>query len=294
MLRIKTVMFASAGIMFLALSTGLLASQNMKSQQGRAGVPSAKVLKRGEQAGRPAASQPTDKEIDDASTPVVDFAGAAGAPVPDKDSPRGRKNARYNKAGFVIADPTNVGEMIMYNDPRAGLTDLPVGDSDLIVEGRVLSAEAFLSDDKSAVYSEFSVRVSRVLKSAPSLSVAAGGTLVAERLGGRVRYPSGKIVRYRVAGEGSPTEGGEYLFFLKRSAEGNYAIVTAYGLRGNTVFALDGARILLRGESIFDKHNGKDRGAFIEEVNRAILNAKRHRAAERLLLRGRNLERSGM
>ena len=151
--------------------------------------------------------------------------------------------------------------------------------SDLVVEGRVLSAEAFLSDDKGAVYSEFTVRVSRVLKSAPGLTTAAGDAVIAERLGGRVRYPSGKIVRYRVAGEGAPTKGGEYLFFLKRSAEGNYAIVTAYGLRGNTVFALDGARTMLRGETIFDKHNGKDRGAFVEEVNRAVLDS-RHAGAE--------------
>ncbi len=162
----------------------------------------------------------------------------------------------------------------MSSDPRVPPSDLPADQSDLVVEGRVISSEAFLSDDKSAVYSEFTVRVGRVLKAAPGLTAAPGDSIVAERLGGRVRYPSGKIVRYRVAGEGSPTQGGEYLFFLKQSAEGNYAIVTAYGLRGNTVFALDGARMMLRGKTIFDRHNGKDRGAFIEEVNRAVLNSK--------------------
>jgi hypothetical protein len=229
------------------------------------------VLKKGVQADGLTSPQPTEKQVDDASTPVVTFDETS---VPDKDSPRGRKNARYNKAGFVVSDPANVGQVVMYNDPRAGLTDLPADISDLVVEGRVRSAEAFLSDDKSAVYSEFTIRVSRVLKSAPGLTAAASDTVVAERLGGRVKYPSGKIVRYRVAGEGSPTQGGEYLFFLKRSAEGNYAIVTAYGLRGNSVFALDGARIMLRGETMFDKHNGKDRGAFIEEINRAVLNSK--------------------
>lgn len=229
-------MFAFTGVVSLTLSAGLLTSQHAKSQQGRNVAKTAKVLRRGEQADRAAASQPSEKEIDDAATPVIDL---DGAPAPDKESPRGRKNARYNKARFVVSDPTNVGNVIMYNDPRAGLTDLPADLSDLVVEGRVTSAEAFLSDDKGAVYSEFTVRVNRVLKAAPGLTAAPGDSVIAERLGGRVRYPSGKIVRYRVSGEGSPTQGGEYLFFLKRSAEGNYAIVTAYGLKGNTVSALD-------------------------------------------------------
>ena len=269
--KVKTLVFAVTGIVSLTLSAGLLASQRVKSQQGRGVAQTAEVLRRGEQAGRMADLQPSEKEIDDAATPVV---ALDGPPAYDKDSPRGRKNARYNKAGFVVSDPTNVGQVVMHNDPRAGLTDLPVDESDLVVEGRVHSAEAFLSDDKGAVYSEFTVRVTRVLKAAPGLTVAPGNSVIAERLGGRVRYPSGKIVRYRVAGEGSPSKGGEYLFFLKRSAEGNYTIVTAYGLKGDTVFALDGARIMLRGETIFDKHNGKGRGAFVEEVNRAICNPK--------------------
>ncbi|HJQ33285.1 MAG TPA: hypothetical protein VJ866_13945 [Pyrinomonadaceae bacterium] len=277
MLRVKTPVFAFTGVGILALSAGLLVSTNVKSQHGRGVAQTAKVLRRGEQAAGAAASQPSEKEIDEASTPVVDF--DSGAAAPDRDSPRGRKNARYNRAGFVVADPTNLGEVRMSSDPRVPPSDMPVDASDLVVEGRVLSAEAFLSDDKSAVYSEFTIRVSRGLKSAPELTTAAGDTVIAERLGGRVRYPSGKIVRYRVAGEGSPTKGGEYLFFLKRAAEGNYAIVTAYGMRGNTVFALDGARIMLRGETIFDRHNGKDRSAFIEEVNRAVLNS-RHAEAE--------------
>jgi hypothetical protein len=268
--KVRILMFAFAGV--VCLSAGLLASQSVKSQRGR-GVPqTAKVLRRGSQAAGVAASQPSEKEVDDASTPVVDF--DSGATAPDKDSPRGRKNARYNRASFVVVDPTNIGEVRMSSDPRVPPSDLPVDASDLVVEGRVHSAEAFLSDDRGAVYSEFTVRVSRVLKSVPGATASVGETLITERLGGRVKYPSGKIVRYRVAGEGSPTKGGEYLFFLKRSAEGNYAIVTAYGLRGSTVFALDGARIMLRGETIFDKHNGKDRGAFVEEVNRAVLDSR--------------------
>jgi hypothetical protein len=113
---------------------------------------------------------------------------------------------------------------------------LPVEQSSVIVVGDVLQSEAHLSEDKTGVYSEFTVRLVEVLKSASSLP---GSEMIVERLGGYVRYPDGRKLLYRVGTGGMPRVGARYLFFLKRSPELDYSILTAYEFGDDAVTALD-------------------------------------------------------
>jgi hypothetical protein len=263
----KSVKYTLIGAVSLALLPILFIVVNVRSQEGLNNKQTARN------------TQPTKQQQDDEATPIVDFevTRSAGA---DKNGRRGLKNARFDNSGFVIAQPTfNEGSVRMYDDPRDPISDLPVDKSDLVIEGSVVNSEAFLSNDKSGVYSEFTISVSRVLKIRSDLSVV-DDTVVAERLGGRVRYSSGKIVRYTVGNEGSPVKGERYLFFLREAAQGNYRILTAYELQGNRVFALDSSKINARqlGQTIFDKHNGKDVGDFISEVEGAIRSSNSRRA----------------
>lgn len=262
-MKAKNVKYALAGTALLALFGLLLIAVNVRSQQGQANIPIGKA-------------QATEKELDDEATPIVNFEDSGTVKV-DKNSPRGIKNARYNKYRVVVSQPPpNAGEVGLYSDPKTPISDLPVDESALIVEGIVTNSEAFLSEDKSGVYSEFSVRVSRVLKVNPDLSVRTNDTIITERFGGRVRYPSGKIVRYKNADEGSPVKGEKYLFFLKEVDQNSYKILTAYELRGNKVFALDGSRTIIRGpgRTIFQKHDGEGWELFIAEVESAIQSSK--------------------
>ena len=64
---------------------------------------------------------------------------------------------------------------------------IPISQSDLAVIGKVSSANAFLSANKSTVYSEFTIDVSAILKG------RAEGYVVVEREGGYVRFPSGHV-----------------------------------------------------------------------------------------------------
>jgi hypothetical protein len=223
----------------------------------------ARVLQQQErmQAGK----QPTDKELDDAAAPIVDLTASPGTPADEK---RRQKNKRFDNvlAESIEANPTS--EEI--NIASQGLvSDMPTDLSDLIVEGHVKESGAFLSEDKTGIYSEFTVQVSDVIKS--SAPVGKGDLITTERFGGRVRFPSGQIARYRVAGQGAPAKGGKYLLFLKRRADGDYLILTAYEMRGNKVLALDGPRSNFKGKgsSQFDKHNGKDAHEFRKEVSAA-------------------------
>lgn len=223
----------------------------------------AKVLR--QQDGVQAAKQPTDKELDDDAAPIVDLTKSSNTPADEK---RRQKNKRFDNAltESIEANPTS-NEVNVVSEGL--VSDIPTALSDLIVEGQVKNSAAFLSEDKTGIYSEFTVQVSDVIRT--SVPVSEGDIITTERFGGRVRFPSGQIARYRVAGQGAPAKDRKYLFFLKKMADGSYRILTAYELRGNKVFALDGPHSNFngRGSSQFDKHNGKDAQEFRKEVSAA-------------------------
>jgi hypothetical protein len=215
-----------------------------------------------------AGKKPSDKELDDAAAPIVDLSASTDAVADEK---RRKKNKRFDnaQAESIEANPTSDDVSIV---SESFIPDLPVAMSDLIVEGHVKDSNAFLSEDKTGIYSEFTVSVSDVIKAPASTPVRKNDLITAERFGGRVRFPSGQVARYRVAGQGAPMKEGKYLFFLRMKDDGSYLILTAYEMRGNKVLALDGSRVNVkgRGSSPFDKHNGKDLQEFKKEVDAAV------------------------
>lgn len=256
-LTFSTIVFG-AGALFLT------AQEGAKQQKQRIDV-----LKKGDLQGKDKKDipPPSQREIDDAATPIVDYA-SAGQPVDDQ---RRLKNARYNNSDFVLRDvaPTTAS---VGKDTSDRSSDLPAAESDVVVEGIVTDSKAFLSEDATGVYSEFVIRITEVVKADPTMNLRNGSTIIGERFGGRVRYPSGKIVRYKIVGRGSPMKGQNYLFFLKRTNAGNFVIMTAYGFRKDKVFALDGSRVtgVGFGTSKEDKHNDKDIRQFKENVGKAL------------------------
>jgi hypothetical protein len=208
------------------------------------------------------------KDIDDAATPIIDFFSVNL----NADQSRINKNAQYDNSSFVISEPPpNAGEFIRFAGENS-ISDIPIEKSTVILEGQVNDSKAFLSNDKSGVYSEFTIVVSKVLKSNDDAVIKSNETITAERFGGRVRYPSGKIIRYKISEQGSPSVNSKYLFFLSKTQTNGYKILTAYELKDDKVFALDGARTFPRSgaKSIFNRHDGQDYGNFISEISEAI------------------------
>ena len=229
---------------------------------------------RAEQKNQQVVQASSPKELDDAARPIVDF--DKPAPVePAEKSKRNLKNARRNKQSFVLSSPQpEVGEVIREPEWPVPLSDLPADKSHVIVEGIVADSKAFLSQDKTGVYSEFTIRVSRVLKVAPGLSVNVGDAIVPERFGGRVKYPSGQVIVYRIADQGAPMGGKRYLFFVANDDQDSYRLLTAYEIQDQKVFALDGSSFRGQGRSVFDKHNGEDFDSFLRKVESAINNSQ--------------------
>jgi len=152
---------------------------------------------------------------------------------------RQARNSRYDKANWVKENPPGVYPLPLISDWLINLPALPTTQSDVVVVGRVIQGEAYLSNDKTAVYSEFTIEVEEVLKDDRAL-LHSNGIIAAERPGGDVQFSSGRIEQYRVANQGMPEVGRKYLFFLKRNDEDQYyRIVTGYKLHSEHVFPLD-------------------------------------------------------
>lgn len=151
---------------------------------------------------------------------------------------------------------------------------LPASQSDVIVVGQVTSAQAFLSEDKTNVYSEFTILIDEILKNNSSIGLTAGNTLTAVRSGGAVRFPSGKVIQRGFGGKPFPLLNGRYVFFLNYEKEQqDYPIITAYELRGGVVFPLDGFDIdgrLLEPYAQYQQYKGWNEADFLSKVRESI------------------------
>src|SRR6185437_402773 len=157
------------------------------------------------------------KQIDDEATPVVDLQNPDTSDRVDKDNRR-IKNARHDNEGDDKTRPTifNVNGAVGEPERRAGYSDIPVATSDLIVEAVVSESHAFLSNDKTGIYSEFTLLISKPAKLNRGLGLNLNDRFVGERFGGKIKYPSSQIARWRIAEEGIPIIGKRYLFFLAK------------------------------------------------------------------------------
>jgi hypothetical protein len=167
--------------------------------------------------------------------------------------------------------PPGIEELPLTTHWWWGLPAIPAANSDVIVIGEVADAQAYLSNDKTAVYSEFTISTDDVLKNKSSLPLSSA--ISVERFGGAVRFQSGRVQHYRIDKQGVPQVGHRYLFFLKRNEDGqDFSILTGYELRAGRVFALDSAGSNANNKLPYDDYNGCEESTFLNEVRSAIAN----------------------
>jgi len=158
---------------------------------------------------------------------------------PQKDYLRKEKQKRHNDFKIVTNKPQEwQAERVFVGEGALNFPALPVAESAYIVLGKVVNAEAHLSENKKNVYSEFTVLVERVFKTARS-SVIGGNTISADRIGGFVKYPNGQKLLYRIASTNMPAVNERYLFFLVSKNDQDLSILTAYALSSVRVEPLD-------------------------------------------------------
>lgn len=185
----------------------------------------------------------TRPEIDFKQFPIVDLA----TPLPSEQSAktiRARKSKKYNNNSLSeISEASNVSFVV--NETLSKLSALPVDKSSVVLTGEITDAKAYLSEDKTAVYSEFEIRIQTVFKNNTSKVLSPGESMAVERFGGRVRLPSGKLFIEAVDNQDMPRVGGKYLIFLTndfigaKHSDDDFNILMGYELKGGKVFPLD-------------------------------------------------------
>jgi hypothetical protein len=210
---------------------------------------------------------------DEYAGPIVDYdkdiqeLAAASAKERELREERGH---RYNqRAPDALGNlPSNWEGFATGTDWYLGVAALPLDQSDVVIVGNVASSEAHLSNDRTGVYSEFSIGVNEVLRNRLDTSTRVGDVIVGAREGGVVRFQGGRLFRYTVFNQGMPRPGRQYLFFLSANKQGgDYDIVTAYELSGGQVVPLDDS-------AAFAAYKGSDQQKFLGIVREAIRRAR--------------------
>lgn len=196
---------------------------------------------------------------------VVDYDASLPANAKDREK-RTLANQRYDREEWVLTNPhPDTGMVGRFDEDETPPPELiPDDESDLVIVGEIVNVSAHLSNDKSGIYSEFTIRVNQILKNDVSKQIGQGESVNADRAGGFVRYPNGQKVLYRHSELGLPRVGSEYVFFLtndKRSP--NYGILTLYEIRDNGLIQLDPERR-------FDEFKGANKLIFIEAIRNKI------------------------
>lgn len=231
----------------------------------------------GQKSGKVTAAQEVN-ELNE--LPIVDYDAPDSTDTDERDKRRA-KNKKYDKqSSEPIKEAPYPYERTWSAHWARRLSAIPVAQSDLVLIGEVSEAQAFLSNDRTGVYSDFTISVRETLKNNNNAPLYPGNVVSAERSGGAVRFPSGKIQKYRTSGQGMPRIGRQYVFFLKKTDQDQgYSIITGYELRNDLVVPLDGSDV----ELPFNKYRGANAATFIAAVRAAI-----NQTAQQTYIEGRS------
>ncbi len=211
--------------------------------------------------------QKSDKEKFESQFPIVEYIKPEPS-EPDKLAKRRAVGKKHNREDERIGEHADT--IVTSVDWEVGLPALPVARSRAVVIGQITHAEAYLSTDKTGVYSEFTILIDKVLKNESDISMVSGAAVVPIRSGGRVRFPSGHVTLQYTRGQGMPRIGKRYVFFLTReNLEHNLDILTGYELKGGRVALLDYA-----GDDTHPraKYKKSDETSFLKDLQAAITN----------------------
>ncbi len=224
------------------------------------------------------------KKIEENGDPIADYNSSESYNAQENNLRKKRK-AKHNlkspdlKPGdakrFELNDnsqPINVGGPWIGSPKRSAL---PITQDDFIVVGEVIDAQAFLSDDKTSIFSEFNFKVEDVLKQNAEHPVSINEVITTERAGGKVKLPSGKILHRLAEGYPMPKVGKRYLMFLKYDKETDSSyIMTGYKLEAGKVTPLDGIGLdeqIVQSLENYQQYKDVDEDFFLNTVRNAIL-----------------------
>ena len=175
--------------------------------------------------------------------PIVDFDAQESGDLESR-SIRQAKGRKYSKR-YLPKINESTDQLFSAADWDRGLAAIPTAKSSAVVIGTVTSAGAHLTEDKTAIYSEFTVSVDTVVKNDLESPIESRRPITVERNGGRVRMPSGKIIVSWTSHQKMPQVGSRYVLFLTHDFETKgdtgkeFYLLTGYLIQEGRVFPLD-------------------------------------------------------
>jgi hypothetical protein len=180
-----------------------------------------------------APSKTRRKIIDTNHFPIAEFSASESSDSKRRARGEKRNQSNWNVDSDALSDSTVVVDSVDLHLPA-----FPIQEAAAVVVCTVTDAKAYLSNDKTGVYSAFTVLIEEVLKNPGNLSV--GNLVEAEREGGRVKFRSGRVHLYMVSEQDMPRVGSRYVLFLtKTNTEKVFEILTGYEIRVASVYPLD-------------------------------------------------------
>jgi hypothetical protein len=244
--------FVLLAILVFTVISSTLALHNQGRQQNQ-NVPDQKLIQ----------EQRKKQEHLRSQFPIVDY-DAPEITDPKEHSKRKEKNKRFDKRNLVSGDPTTRVTSMARVIEGYNIPPLPVSKSGLIITGEVLTSQAYLSNDKSGVYTELTIRVQEVIKNSLPVRVNKRDLITVEREGGIVRYSNGHQRLHQLAEEGMPTVARQYVLFLRDMEQGeDYYLLTGYELSPTGVVPVDDSQQ-------FKAYEGYDTEALMSAIRSAI------------------------
>src|SRR6266850_1999355 len=173
------------------------------------------------------------------SGPVTDYNAALSN---SSDVLRFRRGERYNIPNPSLPELGENSETAIWDLPETHFqkNPMPFDASDAVVVGTVTAGQAYLSNDRRNIYSEFKLKLQEIIKTPSTPYLRVGDSIDIERKGGAVRLRSGKVLTRSALADSMPQIGKRYLFFLKYNQDTeDYGVLTGYQLEGNEVYRLD-------------------------------------------------------
>ena len=211
-------------------------------------------------AGNIRPTTPQRQKFDENRYPIADYLSGDSTDDPHEQRKRRSRAEKHNKSRWQV-NPDGLSDTtsITHNIDQT-LPSLPFEQSPIVLIGQVIEAKAYLSQDKSGVFSSFTVQVNEVLKNSSTTTLPAGSRIELEREGGRVRFPSGRLHLYITDGQEMPKVGLRYVLFISDClSEDVFGIISAYELKDGRVYALDN----LQNQKVND---GADELAFLKNL----------------------------
>jgi hypothetical protein len=160
-----------------------------------------------------------------------------------------------------INDPRKPPPVTTYHIQMIG--ELPAAFSDTILVGRLKAAQAYQSNDHTAIYTESTIGVEQIFSQQGSHAVVEG-EIALDQTGGSIELPGGRVIRHMSDGLGEHFQVGErYAFFLTYVPSGQcYELVKAWWLNAGKVQAVSSEDLGLAANRI-SQYQGLPESAFL-------------------------------